>query len=128
MSKKYYKVVLIENGKLYSAVQGNVEYKENEWVSAPGDTRLFVFDDKADAFNFIYRRQHLIFECKVVGGIKLSGTRSERDVPYFWRIFNKLIQTKRKFCPAEFKLTFPGAVSALPAVLVKKVKLTRLIS
>ena len=103
----------------------DTEYKLNEWTVAPANTRLFVFDSlqKAEEFRRFKIGDYQIYECLIVGGIKGFGAHWSADQARFWHCFNEQIKTKKKVQITSYK--FPMALSPVPAILCKKVKLTK---
>ena len=110
-----YKVV---NSLLWSSRSGSVQYKVNEWVDAPGNTRLFVFDTLHEAKNFRNDNEK-IYECYVKGGIKYFGSLCAYNNKVFWYEFNRSLQRKKKVQIKNVELT------DIEALLVKSVKLIR---
>lgn len=125
----YYKVVRNENGKLLSARTGSyytdrkpVQYIPNRWVSAPENTRLFVFDNLSNAKSFIcYVNGEEIWECQIIGGI--SGFGAEGNIISFWEKVNSYSKKKKKinFDKIQEKINLVN----WEAILAKKVKLTK---
>lgn len=121
MKKKFYKVVTSSLLSLYAT--NHIEYEIGEWVSAPENTRLFVFDDLDEAKNYA-KCYDKIFECSVIGKIKFKGSFFIKDNTLFWKIFNKQIKAKKKINAdifAENKIT----LAEVDAVLAKKVRLDK---
>lgn len=130
--KVYYKVV---RPNLQSAVNSeddvakqrqNVQYKVNEWVSAPDNTRLFVFENFRDADNFVLQRKHPenleIWECAVIGARKGYPCDDSWAIHSFWEHFNSFLKKKKAVCFSEF----PEYVHwCMPSILAKKVKLIK---
>lgn len=115
---KYYKV-LDENLRSFLNIN-RIQYKVGEWVKAPSNTRLFVFDNlyNAQKFNTIYP----IFECEIIGGIKGYPEVYYLDHTQYWDKFNARVAKKKKFhvkdCPEFTNLKI------IDSVLCKAVKLT----
>ena len=126
MKKKYYKVVSdLVHKFFYSAYQQSdlVEYKIGEWVSAPGNSRLFVFDSLKKAHDFINRfglYNHAVFECQIVGGIEFFGESYPCQYHAFWEFFNKKVKAKKALKIEDFG---NFALLSTKAILCKKVKL-----
>jgi len=100
MKKKYYKVVYTESDDiLHSATDIGkvVRYKQNEWVYAPGSTRLFVFEQlqhaKQYALEYPYRT---IWECEVTPGV-LRGGGVVGNIVTFWNKVEKNLKAKKKW-------------------------------
>ena len=122
--KKHYKVV---DKSLWSARSHDpVQYKLGEWVDAPLDTRLFVFDSLEEARKFHERQLEDIYECEVKGGVKLPGAAWGCGIQKFWRLFNAKIKNKEKITREYMEKKVDLAET--PAVLVKSVKLKKLVS
>ena len=123
--KKHYKVV---SKNLWSARAIGcmaVRYKIGEWVDAPENTRLFVFDSLKEARKFHDRQSECIYECEVKGGIKLPGCALISSINAFWEKFNAKIKNKEKITREYMVKKFNLAET--PAVLVKSVKLKKLV-
>lgn len=131
MKKKYYKVVKNNDGSLWSARCGEVLYKVGQWVVAPQNTRLFVFDDKHEAIMFADEGEgEEVYGCDIIGGIKFFGSNFSPDNDDFWSIWNEFLSKKKKFDPEKVKKVLEKKeiyLTSYPAVLAKKVKLTKLI-
>jgi len=128
MKKKYYKVVTEvrdEKGQtayISARYGGLAEYKIGEWTIAPGNTRLFVFDNLDEAFDFAFLSEH-IFECEIIGGIKGRGAFFSDNAPCFWRVFNSYLNKKKK---VDFNKIFKNIEpTEFHSVLAKKVKLIK---
>lgn len=123
--KKYYKVVRNDwvNRGLISARSGNVQYKVGEWVNAPENTRLFVFDSLQKAKEFCRDQPDEIYECQIKGGVKGFGAYRSSDNETFWKMFNAIISKKKKFSMEEIEKHI--ILSFTPAILAKSVKLTK---
>lgn len=126
--KKYYKVVReikTQSGEiqLQSARSRErcVHYKIGEWTVAPEGTRVFVFDDLNDAHEFCLFKEG-IYECRIFGGIRMSGADFVQDQGRFWEIFNELRKKKKKISPKDLREIM---LADTPAVLAKKVMLLR---
>jgi hypothetical protein len=127
--KKYYKVVSVsKHGNdtvLHSArADDAVSYKENEWTIAPNNTRLFVFDDLKDAKRFSCAGE-VVYECKIIGGIKGKGADKYNSINEYWNIFNKELKKRKKFDVNELMEQHSISLSPYDAVLVKKLKLIK---
>lgn len=123
--KKYYKVV---SKSLWSARAigcAAVRYEIGEWVDAPENTRLFVFDSLKEARKFREGDSEDIYECEVKGGIKLPGCAWISSINAFWERFNAKIKNKEKITRRYMAKKFNLAET--PAVLVKSVKLKNLV-
>lgn len=122
--KKYYKVVDGGWGPYCSARSRNyVFYKVGEWTDAPGNTRLFVFDNLEDARKFRSFGE-VIFECEIVGGVKFFGANCRSNNNEFWEIFNNILLKKKKVTKEKFKKA-NIRLAEVDAVLAKKVKLLK---
>ena len=123
MKKKYYKVVFSRLDKMGSATLfgKDVNYKVGEWVSAPQNTRLFVFDNKKQAKAFAIAPDHFIYECQIIGGIHGQGCAIARLKARFWKQINSILQQKKK---VDFD-TLKIPLFATACVLAKKVKLIK---
>jgi hypothetical protein len=123
--KKHYKVV---SKSLWSAraIRCAVKYKIGEWVDAPENTRLFVFDSLKEARKFYDCQFEDIYECEVKGGIKFLGCAWAGAISAFWERFNTKIKNKEKIT-REY-MTKKVGLAETPAVLVKSVKLKKLAS
>lgn len=123
MKKKYYKVVFSHRDEMGSAtlVGKNVNYKVGEWVSAPKNTRLFVFDNKKQAETFAMGPNHFIYECQIIGGIRGQGCSIARLKAHFWKQINSILQQKKKVDFDKLKIPLFGSA----CVLAKKVKLIK---
>lgn len=122
---KYYKVV---NSDLTSATvfkadpidkRTPVQYKINEWVNAPNNTRLFVFDNLDEAKKFAWERVARLFECQIKGRIKHQGVDRFAHTSLFWEEFNLQLKKKKKINISKYP------TASTPAVLAKSVKLTK---
>jgi len=134
--KKYYKVVrdydlyweTVPSTKYKSAcepVSSAVEYIPNEWVYAPANTRLFVFDDVKEAVAF-YKNASFpwsIWECEVTPGVLRGTGCSVFNMSYktFWNIVEDNLTSKKKWDTGIIS----RARSTVDACLVKGVKLTK---
>jgi len=126
--KKYYKVVKNDNGERKSAraTTDMVVYKTDGWTYAPGNTRLFVFDNLSDAKSF--RRlsnSEEIWECIISGGIKCKGSLSRYRINTFWSIFNKIVKSKKSTANIEEVVSKEVDLASFPAVLTKRVRLLK---
>lgn len=123
--KKHYKVV---SKSLWSARAigcAAVRYEIGEWVDAPDNTRLFVFDSLKEARKFYDCRFENIYECEVKGGIKLPGCAWICAIGEFWETFNAKIKNKEKI--TRRYMAKKVDLAETPAVLVKSVKLKKLV-
>lgn len=123
--KKHYKVVSKSLWSARATGYAAVKYKIGEWVNAPENTRLFVFDSLKEAGKFYDCQFEDIYECEVKGGIKLSGCAWTNRINEFWETFNAKIKNKEKIT-REY-MTKKVGLSKTPAVLVKSVKLKKLV-
>lgn len=96
----YYKVV---SQNLCSSQVGQnestrkiVQYKIGEYVTAPDDTRLFVFSDLAEAKEFARCSSDKVFECKCIGVIKYKPASSLTAIQEYWRYINSVLKKKKK--------------------------------
>jgi hypothetical protein len=121
--KVYYKVVDRSDYGLYSARSefNKVEYKVNEWVQAPGNTRLFVFDSLYQAEQFQFRDEE-IYTCQAQHVSTGYGIESSCRQQEFWNFIEKhskgrhitkaIDKANKTFHPTMYK-----------AVLARRVKL-----
>ena len=107
--KKHYKVVSKSLWSARSIGRSAVGYKIGEWVNAPKNTRLFVFDSLEEARKFHEPQFEDIYECEVKGGIKLPGCLWACSESKFWETFNAKIKNKEKITMAR---TWPCAKAA----------------
>ena len=131
MKKKYYKVVSVNDKKqaLTSYIFdcfNKVTYKVGEWVDAPDNSRLFVFDSLESAMAFAWNDQQ-IYECEIVGGITgygwIGGYSSD---PFrFWEEINNILKRKKKVDFDEIRKKY--TLCDTRSVLAKKVKLVKLV-
>ena len=124
--KKHYKVVTKNFWSACATGRTAVRYKIGEWVNAPENTRLFVFDSLEEARKFHEWDSEDIYECEVKGGIKLPGCAWVSDVDEFWETFNAKIKNKEKIT-REY-MAKKVDLARTPAVLVKSVKLKKLVA
>lgn len=124
--KKHYKVVSKSLWSARSIGRSAVRYKIGEWVDAPENTRLFVFDSLEEARKFHEREFEDIYECEVKGGIKLPGCAWISSINAFWETFNAKIKNKEKITRRYMEKKVDLAET--PAVLVKSVKLKKLVA
>jgi hypothetical protein len=134
MKKKYYKVVCtvpdhVGGKQLYSISNKDgreVKYELNKWISAPNETRLFVFDDlnKAKSFRNVFKTRK-IYECEIIGGIKGKGARYRDSMDDYWNIFNKELKKKKKIDVEKIMEKNGISLAYIDAILAKKVKLTK---
>ena len=96
-----------------------VQYKINEWVNAPNNTRLFVFDYLDEAKIFAYQNAARLFECQIKGRIRHKGVEKLAHTSLFWEEFNLQLKRKKKINISKYP------PSSTPAVLAKSVKLTK---
>lgn len=123
--KKHYKVVTKQFWSARATGRTVVKYKIGEWVNAPENTRLFVFDSLEEARKFHEHQFEDIYECEVKGGIKLPGCAWVNAIGEFWEKFNIKIKNKEKIT-REY-MAKKVDLAATPAVLVKSVKLKNLV-
>lgn len=123
--KKHYKVVTKDFWSARAFGRTAVKYKIGEWVDAPGNTRLFVFDSLEEARKFYEWDSEDIYECEVKGGIKLPGCARIGSIGAFWETFNIKIKNKEKI--TEQYMAKKLDLAKTPAVLVKSVKLKKLV-
>ena len=121
----YYKVV---RANLFSARTDSyeisrrmVKYKIGKWISAPNNTRLFLFENLEDAQNFANQGER-IFECKAIGVIR--GFPAHFSFSYYWNLIESLLKKKKKvnFDSKEFR---GYTITNRPSILAKKVKLVK---
>lgn len=124
--KKHYKVVGKSLWSARAIGREAVRYKIGEWVNAPENTRLFVFDSLEEARKFHERQFEDIYECEVKGGIKLPGCLWAYSESEFWETFNAKIKNKEKITREYMEKKVDLAET--PAVLVKSVKLKKLVA
>ena len=86
----YYKVVRVRNNRYFSARQGDVEYKLNETVYAPNNTKLFVFDSLDDAKKFKCYGEK-IFACEVKSPTQGFAAFHNYDMLRFWLLFHSCL-------------------------------------
>ena len=122
--KKHYKVVAKSLWSARYIGRSAVRYKIGEWVDAPDNTRLFVFDSLKEARKF-HEQGEDIYECEVRGGIKLPGCAWVGSISAFWEKFNTKIKNKEKITREYMEKELDLAKT--PAVLVKSVKLKKLV-
>lgn len=87
----FYKVVLVESGKLYSCIADfyGIEYRVGEFVSPkiPG-SKLYVFDNLNDAKWFFgdYDEFRALYECEVINPTKATKIASPffSDFKLYW--------------------------------------------
>ena len=123
--KKHYKVVTKQFWSARATGRTAVKYKIGEWVNAPENTRLFVFDSLEEARKFHEWDSEEIYECEVRGGIKLPGCAWVGSVDAFWEKFNIKFKNKEKITREYMEKELDLAKT--PAVLVKSVKLKKLV-
>jgi hypothetical protein len=131
--KKYYKVVYEHYNSMKSANFSNIgynttQYKLNEWTVAPKNTRLFVFDNLAEAKVYAGKKLfYHIYECKIVGGIRGAGSNfTDNDrINRYWKVFNKELKKKKKFNVYDVMRKNGILLAFYSAVLTKKVKLIK---
>jgi len=124
--KKHYKVVSKILWSARATGRTAVRYKIGEWVNAPENTRLFVFDSLEEARKFHEWDSEDIYECEVKGGIKLPGCAWVSGVDEFWETFNAKIKNKEKI--TQEYMAKKVDLARTPAVLVKSVKLKKLVA
>ncbi len=98
-AKKYYKVVTKDMESLlslrvFSDKSLIVNYYTNQWVHAPEDTRLFVFDNLDKAIELAKKYSSSVYECKIRGHIKLFGSKLIMDNKRFWDKLKPLIKNR----------------------------------
>ena len=123
--KKHYKVVSKSLWSARAIGRSAVRYKIGEWVNAPENTRLFVFDSLEEARKFREGDSEDIYECEIKGGIKLPGCLWVGSESEFWEKFNIKIKNKEKITREYMEKKVDLAET--PAVLVKSVKLKKLV-
>jgi hypothetical protein len=138
--KTYYKVVFKEHDKKWSAVTKSVtkidgifpvEYKLNEWVSAPDDTRLFVFENRDEARTFQKARNdcysttdYELYKChckhiiRNANGVLNAG---DLNLQEFWNKVNKNLKNKKSWRTHDL----PYLSNFKHACFAKQVKLIR---
>ncbi len=146
MSKTYYKIVAVKDGKLLSraAYSGNlrnndlvVEYKENEWVHQPKHGgKLMVFESKALAEDHIFfwdynpetcDYEYRIHACKVKNPSN-KGVFFEIDTRYeeFKDWLNRMIDLrikKKKYLEVCVNGSIPeGTIFCDSVMLLERVK------
>jgi len=130
MKKKYYKVVKefgTGTDKVYRSLtkmsdRPDIVYPVGEWVYAPGNTRLFLYDEQtAKSPFFSLRPNETLWECEVTPGI-LRGRGVWANEQEFWDKVEKNLKSKKKWDHG-----IPAAHGRTPihAYLVKGVKLLK---
>lgn len=110
-----------------------VTYTPNNWIKAPGNSRLFTFRTLTGARNYVKLGLALqpaaIYRCRYIGGVDGCGctTSDSAQVSLFWRRLNKLLKKKKKVTRGALremaKLDF--GLTPVSAFLVKKLKLIK---
>jgi hypothetical protein len=116
-----------------------LEYKENEYVSAPDNTRLFVFDSLKAARSYITRlggcfHSYTIYECHCKGiiknanGVKVcNGFSCNKSYARnaFWNKVNQNLKQKKKWNHDLHKhmtlFDYHGVCLAKEVKLIKKI-------
>ena len=111
----------------FSGFRKNVQYKVNEWVKAPDDTRLFVFDNLDKAKRFAYG-EYDVWECHVKGARKGFPCNQITEITSFWKILNEKFFSKKKKINFKSEDLIWRIENSVPSILAKQVKLVRKIS
>lgn len=117
----YYKVVYGGNcqNELTSARSAIVTYKVGEWIEAPENTRLFVFDNFDDARRFRISGEQ-IYLCEVEDPVKMRGAFTF-EFESFWNMVNKILDSGGKLEESPEYIYWHK--SEIEAICVRKVKL-----
>lgn len=95
-----------------------VEYIPNQWVEAPENTRLFVFETLDEAKSF-KNKNEVIFVCLIHDYVKFYPCAYPSDSGTYWNIFNRF----KTLNVEAFRKNYVKIMLDTPSVLAKKVML-----